>query len=565
MLPSVADVLVLPEVRRGRPEVMTGPVGLDRGVRWVHVSELPDIAALLRGGELILTTGIALPAEDNGLRAYVRDLAAAGASGLVVELGRRYQALPPALTMAARDAGLPLVALRLPVPFIAVTEAVHTRILDAQHELLRMSESAHAAFTALSVDGASGQEIVERVAQMSDHAVVLEDLSHCVLAYVAGRTPVAELLHDWEARSRAFSDTDGIPPGGPGVAGTGNAGTALTVAVGPRWQRWGRLVLPEPLGHLPQLQMLLERAAESLTLNRLAERHQASLERQASAGLITDLLAGQAGPEATVRIRAAALGLPVANRSFVAVAVRAAPSSESGPVGGEAHGRGLADCVARAVASSGVRALVSTGQAADVLVLVALPAARDVQDELERLTSAVVRELRGTGADPAQHPVAAGAAVATLTAAGGSLVEARHVAQAAGAQARPSPRSYWISADLRLRGVLTMLRHEPRLLAFAESELHRLLSYDATHGTDLVATLQTYLEAGGNKTRLARESHLSRPALYSRLAVVERVLGVRLDDAESRLSLHVALLVRDVRSSSAPGSGEAGPGGRLMR
>jgi hypothetical protein len=30
-------------------------------VRWVHVSELADIATLLRGGELVLTTGIALP------------------------------------------------------------------------------------------------------------------------------------------------------------------------------------------------------------------------------------------------------------------------------------------------------------------------------------------------------------------------------------------------------------------------------------------------------------------------------------------------------------------------
>lgn len=565
MLPTVADVLALPEVRRGLPQVMTGTVGLDRGVRWVHVSELPDIAALLRGGELILTTGIALPDDDEGLRAYVRELATAGASGLVVELGRRYLSLPAALTGQASAAGVPLVALRAQVPFIAVTEAVHTRILDAQHEQLRMSEAAHVAFTALSVDGASGQEIVERVAQMSDHAVVLEDLSHCVLAYAAGRTPVAELLHDWEARSRVVPDVDGPTSGSPDAPGAGDARTALTAAVGPRWQRWGRLVLPEPSGHLPQLRMLLERAAESLTLNRLAERHQASLERQASAGLITDLVDGRAGPEGTVRTRAAALGLPVTNRSFVAVAVRAGPSSRSGPVGRQAHGRGLADCVARAAASSGMRALVSTEQSADVLVLIALPAAREVHDELERFTAAVVRELRGTGGDPEQHPVAAGAAVATLTGAGGSLVEARHVAQVAGALARPTSRSYWVSADLRLRGVLTVLRHEPRLLAFAESELHRLLSHDATHGTDLVATLQAYLEAGGNKTRLARESHVSRPALYSRLAAVERVLGVRLDDAESRLSLHVALLVREVRSRSVPDSTQTGPGGQLRR
>ena len=45
---------------------------------------------------------------------------------------------------------------------------------------------------------------------------------------------------------------------------------------------------------------------------------------------------------------------------------------------------------------------------------------------------------------------------------------------------------------------------------------------------------------------MARASHLSRPALYARLSRVQAVLGVDLEDAESNLSLHVALLVSDL-------------------
>ena len=69
MFPTVREVIGLESVRHGAPRVVAGEDGLDRPVRWVHIAEVPDIATLLRGGELVLTTGIGLPADDAGLRA----------------------------------------------------------------------------------------------------------------------------------------------------------------------------------------------------------------------------------------------------------------------------------------------------------------------------------------------------------------------------------------------------------------------------------------------------------------------------------------------------------------
>ncbi|SHT92872.1 Putative regulatory protein [Mycobacteroides abscessus subsp. abscessus] len=57
--------------------------------------------------------------------------------------------------------------------------------------------------------------------------------------------------------------------------------------------------------------------------------------------------------------------------------------------------------------------------------------------------------------------------------------------------------------------------------------------------------LREFLNTGGNKTELAKRLHLSRPTLYTKLAIVQRLLGVDLDDAESRTSLHTAMLVLD--------------------
>lgn len=137
VLITLREVLSLDVVRRGLPVVVAGADRLDVPVRWAHAVEVTDdVARLLRGGELILSTGIALPESDWALESYVAELAAAGVAGLAIELGRRYSvSLPPALVSAAASAGVVLIEFRAEVAFVELTEAVHTRILEARDQL----------------------------------------------------------------------------------------------------------------------------------------------------------------------------------------------------------------------------------------------------------------------------------------------------------------------------------------------------------------------------------------------------------------------------------------------
>ena len=187
MVLSLGEVLAMDVCRRGRPAVVAGADRLDTPVRWVHAIELTDVARLLRGGELVLSTGIALPDDERLLAAYITELAGVGVAGLAVELGRRYAgSLPSALVAAAQQAGLPLIAFEREVAFIEITEAVHARIIDAQLDELRVSERLHEMFTELSVAGASPEEIVRQAAALAGRPVILADLSHRVLACEPG-------------------------------------------------------------------------------------------------------------------------------------------------------------------------------------------------------------------------------------------------------------------------------------------------------------------------------------------------------------------------------------------
>src|SRR6201995_2788235 len=327
VLPTLADVLELEDVRRGRPQVLAGQSRLGVPVRWVHAIEQTDAARLLHGGELVLSTGIALPDDPDPLASYAADLAAAGVSGLAVELGRRYARLPEALVTAAERHGIPLIVFRREVPFVEITETVHAMIIDAQLDELRRSERVHETFTELSVAGAPPEEIVRQAALLAGRPVILEDLSHRVLALSpAGADPRA-LLAGFEHQARAVS--------GPRRTFYDEAAGWLVTTVGARGEDWGRViqVLDQPPTSTDTV--LLERAASALALGRLLTRQQESLERQAHRTLISAIVeSAHADPEEAAA-RARALGVPVSGRQLIAVIVRI---QDAGP-GISAHAR----------------------------------------------------------------------------------------------------------------------------------------------------------------------------------------------------------------------------------
>src|SRR3954447_6447910 len=84
---TLAEVLELPVVRRGLPEVVAGRDALGLALRWAHVIEIADPSDLLKGGELILTTGMGAGTREPSQRAWIGSLIEQGAAAVAVELG----------------------------------------------------------------------------------------------------------------------------------------------------------------------------------------------------------------------------------------------------------------------------------------------------------------------------------------------------------------------------------------------------------------------------------------------------------------------------------------------
>src|SRR6185295_5625933 len=90
--------------------VLAGEANLDAPVRWVHISELADPTPWLSGGELLLTTGLAVTSPE-AQRDYINQLADHGLAGLGFGTGFTHAQVPAALIETAAERDFPLVEI----------------------------------------------------------------------------------------------------------------------------------------------------------------------------------------------------------------------------------------------------------------------------------------------------------------------------------------------------------------------------------------------------------------------------------------------------------------------
>ncbi|MFP3465834.1 PucR family transcriptional regulator [Leifsonia sp. SIMBA_070] len=526
VLPTVREILRMEPVARALPEVLTGRERLDAPVRWVHVAETEEAARLGSGGELLLATGVGWPSDEAALRRLGRVLVESDVAGLVLELGPPMPAAPAALVGEFQTAGLPFVVLHREARFVAITEAVHARIIAEQMGALRARDDIHALFTDLSLRGSPADFIVEQAARVLDSPVVLEDTSHRVIAAAgldAGHREGEAELADWEQRSRAAHR-------GPGDGWT-------IVPVEARGMRWGHLVALPGDAHPAGRSNVLEQAAVALALSRLSDRDGDEWTRRSHDALLSALLGRRFAGEGGVTARFEAAGFPLADRTVAGAAVRLRSGTLPAPAAVravEAARAGGADAVAGR----------HPEQAGTLVVAVSARQGRSLADGLFEAIAEAVAAVR---LDEPAAVVAVGSEARGITGLLSSLEEA--VELASGTAAPPDTR-------LGRRPVVQRVQHrpllrlvnalgsDPRLLEHTEQLLRPLIEHDLATGGDLVEVLRAYLTHPGNRTRAAAASHLSRSVFYQRIALIEDLLGMDLDDGETVAALHAAVLAR---------------------
>jgi len=518
MAVTVREIVSIP----GMPlRVLAGESEMGRPVRWVHSSELEDPTPWLKGGELILTTGIGIGETAAKQRAYVRRLVETGVAGLGIGLGLGHDKTPKALIAEAQKLGFPLFEVPYPVPFIAITEAVFTRMLAEQYDTLQRAVDAEHVLTRAVLEGAGVQGIADSLAEVLKGWALLLDLHGLPMAST-GRTAAARQERVWDEIRTSR------PAGG---------GFSLTLV------DRGHHVWIQPVGAQGRVEAFLAvgKPEQPSQLDRIVAGHALSLfaielektravadaQRRLQGDFFDQLARGE--------LSAVEAGRGLARFGFAKDAPVVVVSLEAAT--------GRVDPEELALAATDLRSregggfLVSAHEGGAHLLLPAEPAT-DLADLAKHVGHKLGADLRG----------GAGSAAAAAEV-GRSLREARYALQVCRLEGWPQAGF----EDLGTYRLLLSMTDPDALRAFADALLAPLDAYDRDQNGELIGSLQAFLQHNARWETAAAQLFVHRHTLRYRMRKVEELTGRDLGSSFDRMEFWLALRARDLLSSQLDG------------
>lgn len=516
---TLRDLLDIPELGLA---VVAGAAKLDRPIRCAHVSELQDPTPWMKGGELLLTTGMGLEGSPALQRSYIRRLVKADLAGLGFGIGFGFDAVPDPIRRAAEREGFPVFEIPYPVPFIAVVEAVFSALSQDRVREAQLSVEIHDQLASLVADGSGPADVLEEVVDLTRGWVVLFDMRGQIIASAApahAQIPPASML--WGH----------LPPGLTGRSGSRTSsdlspeGRTVSHAVMSGKRQEGVLVLGKTDRLTQRDQIAVRHGVTVLGLLLASRRAVIEAERRIAGDVLVDALVDRLARDELER-RLALAGFPPERKVAIIVieprSVDASLLEEISWVADSSLGR-RAPAVRVATVRDRVVALVAA-------------------DDAETLTEALLEDLEAAPTLQWPYPpaISFGDAVSP-----GEVRSSYLTAVFALRACSPEKR---IAGPRDLGSYSLLLGNQPAaaLEGLVAAVLGPLIERDIERSSELVPSVRAFIEAGGRWEPGAEALNVHRHTLRYRVRLAEELMGRDLTDAEDRMEVWLALKAAEI-------------------
>lgn len=547
------------ETERLGLRLLTGRDQLDRPVRSVMTTDLRDPSRYLSGGEVVLT-GLAWHRAPADSESFVRLLAEARVAGLAVgeaELG----SIPDDLTQACRHHRMPLFAVDEAVSFAEITEHVVRQVSGERAGDLAAIVDRHRRLMTAGPGGSGPRAVLELLGSDLDLRAWLLSPTGRLIAGSHPGAPPPDTCRRLAAGHLATARTGRRGPYRAVVDGVahslfpvrGDAGDVRRTVL----SDWLLAVAADAAEWPAQRVELLEGVAQLIAVERVREEAARTVQRRMAQEVLELVRTGAAPAEVAARLRLAAQP-PVSGTAepHWQVVVARVEWEDAGFETGTAARALLEELFADPDAGGRDIAVAHSGGEAVALVPLAGPGTEGAGGAGGESGAAGGRTpggpLRLTGLLAGVRPVleaglghdgrltlGVSAAVPSAEGLRGALEEARHARRVAAARTdRVSGAGH---EELASHVLLLPFVPDDVRRAFTDRLLAPLREYDRRHRSELVPTLEAFLEADGSWTRCASRLHVHVNTLRYRVGRIEQLTARDLSRLEDKLDFFLAL------------------------
>ena len=524
---TLKEALELPILQQA--QVVAGGADLQRPIRWVHPVTVPDVADWLHGGELVLTTVMNMPPGDAAQSDFLRQLAAKGIAALVITTGLMVEAIPAHLREIGDELGLPLIELPYQTRFVDIAKVINERIAEDNLDTISRALSIQQQLSRLVLEGGGFVELADMLAGQVGHSISIENERFEAIAskniaavdsarrytIAHGRTNpklVEALEGEYLPRIRETLRPLQLPV----MPDLGLEMERLLAPIVVHSEVYGYMWIIADVQALTPIDMMaIEIGATVAALLMLYQESLAAAEASLKGSFVAQLIEGDGARQSILSDQGLRYGVDLRlpwRMLLVSLGAAQAPAVARAY---RAINRVLAQRDAPAVAAQfagQVVILAQSGGSCDELALALL----------DRLGADARIAVSGifTGADAV-----------------GAAQEQCNDALIIGARIAPAQALHHFE---RLGYIHTLYQAGAGSLA-QNAQVPLLRKLQTAQQADLLRTLETYLDAGGNSVQTAQALCIHRSTLNYRLARIREICGVDLSAPAARLDLQVAL------------------------
>ncbi len=544
---TVQDILEIPDLNL---RLLAGHKSTSNPVRWVHITEVPDATKWLKGGELLLTTGYGFVQDEAKQVEQLKRLIDHNLSGLGFGTGFSFDKVPPALVKVAEEYGFPLFEVPYHIPFIAITEAVASKIVNEQYSLLQRSLAVHEKLTKIVLEEKGLEAILSTLSALVGCSAVLFDFHGVVLCEAAYRRQLGgELIADlWRQISDRRADRKNFALS---MEGVGSGVQVYPVVASHRIGAF--LAAVKDSGDFSEYdRIILHNVVTVTALELVKKKAVAETEKRLAGDFFDELIASDLYEEEIAR-RLAFFGLePQSPHLIVLVDIdggdgqpEPAPDRQDGAA--QDVKERLHWAVDEFMAKHG--ALFISASRSDSVVVLVQPGALDAKAVI-----ALAGELQASIAQMLPEisvSIGIGRPHRQLIDLRQSYYEASYAIKIRRLKGELAVIASF--DDLGSYGLLLGLQDTLSLEVFYDSVLGKLQDYDEQNSSDLVKSLARFLEANGHWGDAAEKLYVHRHTLRYRMKRVEEITGRDLNQSQDRMEFWLALKAKELIDQAKKG------------